>query len=478
MKDLAAENSVLSTLFNYGRNVYVEICDLLEPATFSELNNQILFTCLKHIFEKMEVESPDIGSLYSAAKDLGFEHKFKDRRCEDHISQVISFDADPKNAKEFAKRIKRLEIARTIKGESEKILEKLDCVTGQESLSEIISIPEDIVFNLSNSLTKGLDTDPVALKDVLDEYITEKLENPVDQVGISTSFSRFDEAIGGGLRPGTVTVIGARAKNFKSGVALTMGNHIASLDIPALYLDTELQEHEQAPRLLAKHSNTNIGNVETGKFDEQVLRAAKERVSPKLFHKNISGMHFSEQVSLMRRWLFKQVGVDLNGKSKPAVIIYDYLKLMESSGLKDLAEYQAIGFLLTELHNFAVKYNIPILTFVQLNRDGINREDSAAIAQSDRILWYCSSFSILKRKSKDEMDMERNDGIPEELIGNYKLIPTDCRHGAGIQDDDYVSLGIVGDRFQITEVGLYSELKPSESKNNVSADEISGQINF
>ena len=36
--------------------------------------------------------------------------------------------------------------------------------------------------------------------------------------------------------------------------------------------------------------------------------------------------------------------------------------------------------------NFAVRYRVPFLTFVQLNRDGINLEDTSAVSQSDRII--------------------------------------------------------------------------------------------
>jgi 5S rRNA maturation endonuclease (ribonuclease M5) len=69
-----------------------------------------------------------------------------------------------------------------------------------------------------------------------------------------------------------------------------------------------------------------------------------------------------------------------DGTAKPCLIVFDYLKLMSSStrwSEANLAEFQVLGFMMTGLHNFAVRYKVPILTFIQLNRDGINVEDTS-----------------------------------------------------------------------------------------------------
>jgi hypothetical protein len=76
---------------------------------------------------------------------------------------------------------------------------------------------------------------------------------------------------------------------------------------------------------------------------------------------------------------------------------------------------------------------VPILAFVQTNRDGISREDASVIAQSDRIAWFCSSLAIFKEKTQEEMAL---DG-PEN--GNRKLIVTDARFGPGLTDGDYIN---------------------------------------
>ena len=146
-------------------------------------------------------------------------------------------------------------------------------------------------------------------------------------------------------------------------------------------------------------------------------------------------MPLPEQLSIIRRWLAREVGINDQGKANNCVIIYDYLKIMDSAEIKgDMKEYQVLGFLMSSLHNFAIKYEIPVLAFVQLNRDGITKESTDTASGSDRIIWLCSNFTIYKRKSDEEI---AKDG-PEN--GNRKLVPVIARHGEGLEPVSYTHL--------------------------------------
>ena len=161
-----------------------------------------------------------------------------------------------------------------------------------------------------------------------------------------------------------------------------------------------------------------------------------------------------DQLSIMRRWLAKEVGVNAQGKSNDCVIIYDYLKIMDSADISgDMKEYQALGFLMTSLHNFAIRYEVPVLALVQLNRDGINKESTDTASGSDRIIWLCSNFSIYKSKSDEEI---AKDG-PEN--GNRKLVPVISRHGEGLADKDYININMIGKYGKIVEGKTAFELE-------------------
>jgi hypothetical protein len=222
--------------------------------------------------------------------------------------------------------------------------------------------------------------------------------------------------------------------------------HVAGkLGIPVLNMDTEMNHKDHIHRILAMMTEIEINNIESGKFSkspnqyEKIKEASAKLNSMPIYYKSIAGKPFDEQVGLMRRWLHKDVGLNSDGTAKDCLIIYDYLKLMDSSGIsQDMKEYQVLGFMMTSLHNFAVKYQIPVLAFIQLNRDGITKETTDTASGSDRIIWLCSNFSIFKRKIDEEIAEDGPD------YGNRKLIPLISRHGAGLDENDYINFHMKG----------------------------------
>jgi len=206
-----------------------------------------------------------------------------------------------------------------------------------------------------------------------------------------------------------------------------------------------MNREDHIHRLLAMMSEVDMNSIETGKFAEsadqknKIMTAVEKLKSMKIYHKSIAGKPFEDQLAIMRRWLVKDVGLNEDGTAKECVIFYDYLKLMDSAGIsQDLKEYQVLGFMMTSLHNFAVRYKVPIVAFIQLNRDGITKESTDSASGSDRIIWLCSNFTIFKRKSDEEI---AEDGAAN---GNRKLVPLISRHGGGLDDNDYINCYMKG----------------------------------
>jgi replicative DNA helicase len=318
-------------------------------------------------------------------------------------------------------------------------------VKGDESISHILGIAEESIFDFTGLLNDNEDSPQKVFGDI-ESRLDELSESPLDQVGIPTGFDRYDFAIGGGLRRGTVNVIGARPKIGKTLFAENAGIHIAKeLNIPVLNLDTEMMRQDHQDRGIAMLTEVPISEIETGQFanssykDKKLRDMAKEVRDIPYYHKTIGGKPLEDQLSIMRRWLAKEVGLNHQGKAKDCVIVYDYLKIMDAAEIKgDMKEYQALGFLMTSLHNFATRYEVPILAFIQLNRDGITKESTDTASGSDRIVWLCSNFTIYKRKSDEEI---AKDG-PEN--GNRKLVPLIARHGEGLEDRDYINVNMIG----------------------------------
>jgi replicative DNA helicase len=460
LADPSAERAVLSGLITYGDQVYVDVADLLSDDIFTVDSNQHIYLCLKNIFDKQTDPVLDIASIMSSAQELSIGHIFAHKEEIQHLKAVCDFPVDIKNVRKFAAKIKKLEIARSIYGKMDNIKESILDVTGNESVASILGIAEEQIYNLAETLSGEPESAPVSVSSNIEEYVEELSKQVVDQIGIPTGFPVYDQAIGGGLRRGTINVIAARPKTGKTLLADNMGYHIANkLNIPVLNMDTEMSKEDHIHRLLAMITQIELNKIETGKFSDSpnqvknIQKAVEELKKTNLYYKIIAGKPFDEQLSIMRRWIAKEVGFNSDGTAKECVIFYDYLKLMDSIGMsQDLKEYQVLGFMMTALHNFAVKYKIPIVAFVQLNRDGITKESTDTASGSDRIIWLCSNFSIFKRKTDEEI---AQDG-PEN--GNRKLLPVVSRHGGGLDDNDYINCNMQGWCAKITEAQTKLEL--------------------
>jgi replicative DNA helicase len=466
LSDPAAERAVLSGIIQYGNESYLDVVDIIQEATFSVDSNTIIYKCLKRLFEIQEIKTVDIASIYSVAQELNLYHILSKNDETIHLKSIIDFPVNKDNVRKFAAKIRKLEIARLLHKQLELAQDKLLDVSGSESINQILSLAEDTVFDFTSLLNDG-EHNPCLVGENATSYIEDLENNPVDQIGIATGFPVYDEAIGGGLRRGTINVIAARPKTGKTLLVDNMGWNIANKNIPVLNLDTEMTREDHINRLLGMISENDLRDIETGKFaqspakKEKIYNATKQLENAPIYYKSIAGKAFDEQLGIMRRWVTKVVGLNNDGSAKDCVIFYDYLKLMDTQGMsQDLKEYQLLGFMMTSLHNFAVKYKIPVVAFIQLNRDGINKESTDTASGSDRIVWLCSNFTIFKRKTDEEM---AEDG-PQN--GNRKLVPLISRHGGGLDENDYINCHMKGWCAKITEGKTRIELMKNKGSKS------------
>lgn len=455
LQDLGAERAVLAGLFTHGLESYIEVSDILDYNSFAAHNNQIIYKCVEKIFAN-EAQI-DIASFISAAERLGFTEIIKDKRELNYVKSLMDFPVKKDNVLHFAAQIKKFELARKIKRLANQISLDADEITGDEDVDEIISIIENpiVEFLKEDDNNKR----PEKIGDGVEEYIDFLLENKCDQIGIPSGFDRYDAAIGGGLRRKCVDLISARPKVGKSVFGDNVAINVAKKGIPVLMLDTEMSKEDHLNRIIASISKVPINDISTGSFESNeeqfiaVQDAVKEIKGIPYTYATVAGMPFESILNVIKRWVLQEVGTDENGRTNECLVVYDYLKLMSSTSISNnIQEYQALGFQITNLHNLAVKYDFACLSFVQLNRDGITKESTDAVSGSDRLIWLCTSFSIFKEKSAEEL---AEDG---PRAGNRKLVPIVSRHGPGMQDGNYINLNMSGQHALLTELRTRDEL--------------------
>lgn len=458
--DFAAERAILCGLAQYGIDCFLEI-DFVESDFFTDTLNQALFSCLKEV--ALSGNKIELASILSKASELGFYHLLSNSEEVSFIRSLFNFPVSKQNVAPFAAKLAKLKLARDLRKTIDLCDKDLSTITGEESINDLLAKVEGPILDIIFKTYRTDQNKPVILGEDIEEYIQHLIENPTDMLGISTGFAEFDRCIGGGCRRGGVTLIGARPKTGKSLFADATALHVAGkLGIPVLMLDTEMGKNDHYNRILANLADVPLETLTTGKFAESQIQTKKvkdagEKIKEIPYHYlSIAGESFESILSSMRKWIYQHVGFDENGKTKDCLIIYDYLKLMSSDSIEDMQEYQALGFLITQLHNFCVKFDVPCLSFVQLNRDGVTKESSDVASGSDRLVWLCTSFSIFKVKSAEEQAEDIENGCKQAF--NRKIVPIVARHGGCLEDGDYINVRMNGACARLTEGPTRNEL--------------------
>lgn len=454
LTDLGAERGVLAGLCKHGKPAYLDVCDLIDCNTFTESINQLIYKCLEYIFQSSD--NTDIPSILSTANTLGFAQNFSNKETE-YLKAIFNFPVHLENVRNHAKKILKLHIARNAQNAHKEAFDNLDEIRGDESIDDILGISEKPILDFSYKLHQGEDITENIGAGGMDE-LKQLIENPIQNVGIPSPYPIYNELIGGGIRVG-ITLIAARLKTGKSTNGVNIAYHTASIGVPTLYIDTEMSKTDLRHKIRAKLSGVKIRTIETGKFGSnpaeynKVIQSQKQLESVPLYYRKVSGKSFDEIISIMRRWIFQHVRFGSDGKPNPHVVVYDYFKLMDTDDMSDMAEHQALGFQVNKLSDFCGLNNTSCMAFVQSNRDGISKETSDIISQSDRIGWAVTSITIMKRKAPEEI---AEDG-PEN--GNIKMIPIDCRYGPGCAQGDYINMAMNGEMGSLVEVSTRSSPK-------------------
>lgn len=453
LSDKGLERAILAGICQNGVDGYFEISDLSQDGIFTDTKNSMIFHCLEYLFEN-DIQRVDVAGIVTAATALNYiDNIYKTNQDQEFIRSLFSFPIELSNLRKYFIRLVSLWVARQSQSFHKIAHDELNEINGEESIDNIINISEKPFQSIIKLLNRSDDCDNIGSG--IEDYIKNKIDNPIQNIGIPTQFPIFNSVIGDGLRTG-VHLIASRFKNGKSTFGKEVALHVSkNLNIPTIYLDTEMSYEEQLDRILSSVSNIPTRKIEKGQLSSEeinrLIESGKQIKNIPLKHVKISGRPFNEVLGILRRWINHTVGYGSNGKPNPHFVIYDYFKLMNTSDLNNLKEYEAMGFQISAMHDFCQEYNTPILSFVQTNRDGITKDSTDIIAQSDRLGWNAISISIWKRKTSDEI---AKDGVKN---GTNKLIPLEGRFMNRLNDGDYINFYFDSEKSIIKEINTNSQ---------------------
>jgi replicative DNA helicase len=188
--------------------------------------------------------------------------------------------------------------------------------------------------------------------------------------GVPTGCPDLDGILGGGLRPGTLTVIGARPATGKTVVGMCLALNAAQRGHGALFVSLEMTEAELTDRVLANLGSIRLGHLITHKLsdrDWEAVQSAVDRLHGMPLaivdnpHMGLVGIR-----SLARDRLRTPRGLGL--------LVVDYLSLMLPADPK-APRHEQVAAMSRGLKLLAKELHVPVVALHQLNRNPEGRQD-------------------------------------------------------------------------------------------------------
>ena len=246
--------------------------------------------------------------------------------------------------------------------------------------------------------------------------------------GVATGFTGLDNVLLG-LRPGTMTIVGARPGVGKTSFALSLALNVAKSGVPVVFFSLEMSGSEIATRLLCAEAGISSEDVRSGNIQTEMwtplVQASEELSSLDFTIDDTAGTNVVEIRTKARRLLHGKEG---------GLIIIDYLQLINPvsmGGRRAENRNVEVGEMSRALKILAKDLQVPVIALSQLSRDIDRRgdkrpvladlRDSGSIEQDADVVMF-----IDRSLTEDEAADERNNRPP---LGTANIIVAKNRSG-------------------------------------------------
>ncbi|WDZ57701.1 replicative DNA helicase [Paenibacillus polymyxa] len=291
---------------------------------------------------------------------------------------------------------------------------------------QLLASMQNAATKLSDRAAPEQDFKPI--KDVMIELVetTEtkatNLKNGI-VTGLPTGFVDLDD-ITGGLQNSDLIIVAARPSVGKTAFALNITQNVAKHTDDAVALfSLEMSSGQLAQRMASAEGNLDASAMKSGDLKDddwsKLAIAVGELADTNVFVDDSPGITIQDICSKCRR-LKKQEGL--------ALIVIDYLQLIEIAGRKKSAEnrQQEVSMISRTLKHLARELDVPIIALSQLSRAVEQRQDKrpmmSDLRESGSIEQDADIVAFLYRDDYYNQDTEKKN-IIEIIIGKQRNGP-------------------------------------------------------
>lgn len=388
LTDPAEERNLIACTIR-SESAWLKVSDMVTIEDFTHPINRALWAVIDEMREGAQAPSP-----VSVADKLPTEIKEQIENMGgawDYINRLMTIPVDPNGVEFHARALRELTILRRGRKAGENITRLADQGGPSEPFLQRVG-------EIVNDIPGEAGTDVTLLGSIATEYIEEKRKNVAKIAGLSTGYPILDSNIQG-LHPSRLYILGARTGQGKSVWCLNLVKKLAiDQGIPVLYISTEQTQRDEISRLISivaetpEHYIDNGTFINTNNYPEQVAEA-EERIKD-------APIWFSHDPLFSPEKLYRTIKKFVITEGVKAVF-FDYIRIPVSSiGAKD--KWALVGDLAYGLKAIASELNVPVISAVQVNRDGsqefkaTGEMDGSSFALSDMIEQASSVAMILR----------------------------------------------------------------------------------
>lgn len=255
------------------------------------------------------------------------------------------------------------------------------------------------------------DVETIGLADLVDDAL-DRYESP-QPPSLSTGWAALDDALAGGLRPGTLTIIGARPNVGKTILGANLATNAASAGHGVILFSLEMPRAELTDRIIASVADVRLHNITTrtlSPVDWSRVRTAATRLRSWPLHINdhpnlgLTGIR-----SLARDRLRTARGLGL--------IVIDYVGLIRPADPRVPRQEQVAAFS-RGLKLLAKELDVPVVALAQVNREAARSEtqrpqlhqlrESGAIEADADAVWLLHRPTELARAGEIDVGIAKN----------------------------------------------------------------------
>lgn len=428
ISDTQAEAGVIATLVYHPE--FILHTDYLRAAYFYNVENGCIYWAIQELYKNGvdTIDAINITNMLNSNRAV--KKKIEEYNLTDMQSFISMSQYAARHTLEEYKLLVNNVVTMAFKRDLYKVSLEVqsECFDNEADLSRMNTLVNDKITRLTERYITSSEIEIFGTH--VDQLWEEVCSRRTDEgiYGLPSKFPILNEYFS--YEPTELVLLKARMKRGKSMFFLNEAVHKIKNGVPTLYIDTEMSTRMFFERMLANISGVTMRKIKTGKYDAEEVRRIEEAKnlmkSAPFVHKYLPQTSDDEIYSIHKILKYK-IGLEFS--------IYDYIKMDMISSSE---QYNALGQRTNFLkNNIAGELDIAVLAGAQLNRNN-------QVADSDKMERYVSTSILWREKTAEEI---MNDGGLD--YGNYALTVCLNRNGQQMEEDEYISMSLDGDRMKI-----------------------------